>query len=80
MEERKKEGTGKAERTEGEREKWKEGRRKGRKENGKMKRKLKVAPDCTERIIYNIGIQRNKSLYEVNEQIKIPKEVRLELP
>ena len=80
MEERKKEGTGKAERTEGEREKWKEGRRKGRKENGKMKRKLKVAPDCIERIIYNIGIQRNKSLYEVNEQIKIPKEVRLELP
>ena len=45
-----------------------------------MKRKLKVAPDCIERIIYNIGIQRNKSLYEVNEQIKIPKEVRLELP
>jgi len=24
--------------------------------------------------------RRNKSLYEVNEQIKIPKEVRLELP
>ena len=45
-----------------------------------MKRKLKVAPDCIERTIYNIGIQRNKSLYEVNEQIKIPKEVRLELP
>ena len=60
MEERKKEGTGKAERTEGEREKWKEGRRKGRKENGKMKRKLKAASDCIERIIYNIGIQRNE--------------------
>lgn len=30
------EGTGKGERTEGKREKWKEGRRKGKRENGKM--------------------------------------------
>lgn len=45
-----------------------------------MKRKLKVMPDCIERIIYNIGVQKTKSLYEVNKQIKIPKRVRLKLP
>lgn len=58
-------------------EREREGGKKEGRESGRKKRKLKVAPDCIERIIYNIGIQRKKSLHEVNKQTKTPREVKL---
>lgn len=58
----------------------KEGRKEGGREGGRegKKRKLKVVLDCMGRIIYNTGIQREKSLHKVNKQVEIPEEERLE--
>lgn len=44
-----------------------EERRRGEIQRGSRKRKLKAVPDHMERIIYNTGIQRKKSLHDMNK-------------
>lgn len=41
--------------------------RRGEIQRGSRKRKLKAVPEHMERIIHNIGIQRKKSLHDMNE-------------